>query len=97
MCARACAAPELQLKTVAILACGMGVALAATGVDVSAAVGPSDWQCMAGQGISFGIIRAYQSIGQPDPNCPHTIYNAWDGGMSHVDIYSTCDGLVGAF
>jgi hypothetical protein len=23
----------------------------------------------------------------PDTTAPHTIYNAWDGGMAHVDVY----------
>lgn len=23
----------------------------------------------------------------PDPNGPHTVYNAWDGGMADVDVY----------
>ena len=26
---------------------------------------------------TFAVIRCYQSSGQPDANCPHTIYNAW--------------------
>jgi hypothetical protein len=32
-------------------------------------------------------VRCWQSNGQTDPNCPHTIYNAWDGGMESVDVY----------
>lgn len=34
----------------------------------------------------FAVIRAYESIGRPDSTSPHTIYNAWDGGMEHVDV-----------
>jgi GH25 family lysozyme M1 (1,4-beta-N-acetylmuramidase) len=57
------------------------------GVDISQASTISTFQCLVNNGYSFAIIRAYQSIGQPDPNGPHSVYNAWDGGMSNVDVY----------
>lgn len=62
-------------------------ASATNGVDVSVDTYSSAWQCLLGEGYSYAIVRAYQSIGQPDPAAPHTIYNAWDGGMKAVDIY----------
>jgi len=63
------------------------VGLATGGVDVSSTVLVDAFQCLAANGYSFAIIRCYESIGQPDSVCPHTIYNAWDGGMQHVDVY----------
>ena len=63
------------------------VADSTDGVDVSTAVMPNSWSCMKKNGRTFAIIRCYQSNGRPDANCPHTIYNAWDGGMEYVDVY----------
>jgi hypothetical protein len=56
------------------------------------------FQCLVDNyGYSFVIIRGWQSFGAADPNCPHTIYNAWAGGMSHVDVYLfPCAGLGAA-
>lgn len=65
----------------------MQVSNATDGVDVSAHVGPDAWACLKKSGRIFGIIRCFRSTGSPDPNCPHTVYNAWDGGMSNVDVY----------
>ena len=63
------------------------VADAVDGVDVSSAVMPSTWSCLKQHSYTFAIIRCYRSTGSPDPNCPHTIYNAWAGGMNYVDAY----------
>jgi len=60
---------------------------ATLGVDVSTSVLPADWSCLKSAGYTYGVVRCYQSNGVTDPNCPHTIYNAWAGGMSHVDAY----------
>lgn len=65
------------------------------GVDVSSVVYTSNWQCLKSNGFSFGVIRCYESVGRPDSNCPHTIYNAWGGKMSHVDIYMFPDPSAG--
>lgn len=62
-------------------------ALATYGVDVSQPTMPDAWKCLKSNGYTFGVIRAYESVGRPDSNAPHTIYNAWDGGMEHVDVY----------
>jgi len=63
------------------------VSEAAYGVDVSSATYINAFTCMKSNGYSFAIIRCYQSTGNVDPNGPHTVYNAWDGGMSAVDVY----------
>eukprot|EP00054_Salpingoeca_dolichothecata_P031787 m.264614 g.264614 ORF g.264614 m.264614 type:complete len:284 (-) comp28033_c0_seq1:44-895(-) len=60
---------------------------ATKGVDVSQQTLEDAWKCLKGDGYSFGVIRCFESIGRADENCPHTIYNAWDGGADHVDIY----------
>lgn len=52
-------------------------------------------QCLKSNGYTFGIIRCFQSNDHVDNNCPHTIYNAWDGGMDHVDIYMFPDPSAG--
>lgn len=43
-------------------------AAAYSGVDVSQRTYTSAWQCLAGDGNTFAIVRVYQSNGQPDPN-----------------------------
>mmetsp|Transcript_4056 Transcript_4056/g.9985 ORF Transcript_4056/g.9985 Transcript_4056/m.9985 type:complete len:144 (-) Transcript_4056:357-788(-) len=71
-----------------IATCMCAAIVSATqGVDVSGACLVSNWQCLAKGGYSFGIVRALRSNGSPDTNAPHTVYNAWDGGMKHVDVY----------
>lgn len=69
------------------LAATISIAAATYGADVSVNVMPSTFKCLKSNGIDFVIIRAYQSLNRPDPEAPHCIYNAWDGGMEHVDIY----------
>jgi len=71
---------------VVVLSC-VTVALGTYGVDVSDIVYIDDWKCLNNSGYSYGIVRCYESTGNTDPNCPHTIYNAWSGGMGTVDIY----------
>jgi len=60
---------------------------AVSGIDISAQCFEDCFQCLKSAGNSFVIIRGWQSFGAADPNCPHTIYNAWGGGMTHVDVY----------
>merc|ERR1712093_132686 len=79
-----------KMKSVlfALVVCSLIAASFATyGVDVSQETLPSAWTCLQQNGYSFGIVRAYLSTGQVDSVGPHTIYNAWAGGMSHVDVY----------
>jgi hypothetical protein len=37
------------------------------GVDISSTTYVDAFQCLVSQGYTFAVIRAYQSIGQPDP------------------------------
>jgi hypothetical protein len=43
--------------------------------------------CAKSYGYNFAIIRVYQSSGNPDPNGPANINDAWASGMAHVDGY----------
>jgi len=63
------------------------VASATIGLDLSSECVDDCFSCLKGQGYSFAVPRVYMSTGQPDPTGPHTIYNAWAGGMVHVDGY----------
>jgi len=57
------------------------------GADVSQATSKDSFACLVGNNITFTIVRAYESVGRPDPNAPGTVKNAWAGGMAHVDVY----------
>lgn len=60
------------------------------GVDVSQGYGSANsWSCLRGQGYSFAIVRAWQSVCRFDPNVRATVQAAWAGGMSHVDVSTT--------
>ncbi|EDQ85402.1 uncharacterized protein MONBRDRAFT_21722 [Monosiga brevicollis MX1] len=83
-----------MLRVAAFVAC-VAVAAAVSGVDVSQITLPAAWSCLKDNGYTFGIVRCYESVGQPDSNCPHTIYNAWDSGLAHVDVYMFPDPSAG--
>mmetsp|Transcript_6561 Transcript_6561/g.19919 ORF Transcript_6561/g.19919 Transcript_6561/m.19919 type:complete len:226 (+) Transcript_6561:78-755(+) len=70
-----------------VVSCFFSPVSATSGVDVSEACLPSGWSCLKSKGYDFAVVRAWRSNGAPDTNAPHTIYNAWDGGMAHVDVY----------
>jgi hypothetical protein len=74
----------LAFAVLALLTTGT---LATLGVDVSQATLVNAYQCLVSNGFTFSIIRAYQSNHHPDQNGPHTVYNAWSGGMHDVDVY----------
>eukprot|EP00118_Oscarella_pearsei_P000054 m.4085 g.4085 ORF g.4085 m.4085 type:complete len:239 (+) comp10183_c0_seq1:76-792(+) len=57
------------------------------GVDVSAVVSRSAFECLKSTGYSYAIVRAHHSNGGVDKNAPTTIANAWAAGFSHVDAY----------
>ena len=57
------------------------------GVDVSQPVSVSEFKCLKGSGYDFAIVRAYQSLGRPDPNAVHTVANAHAAGIQYVDVY----------
>ncbi len=57
------------------------------GVDVSSSVSTSHWSCLKSSGYDFMIVRAYRSIGSPDPNAADTLRNAQAAGFSYCDVY----------
>ena len=65
-----------------VLVC-VPTAFAVSGVDVSQPVSVSNFQCMKSNGISFAIVRTYQSNGVNDPNGHNTVANAWSAGLAH--------------
>jgi len=70
-----------------VLSCFVLLASAKLGVDVSEATYIDNFKCLKGKGFDFAVVRCFESTGHPDPNGPHTVYNAWDGGMAEVDVY----------
>ena len=65
----------------------LGAVAAYSGVDLSQPCSSSAFSCMKDNGVSFAVVRVYQSYGVVDPNGVATINAAWAGGMSHVDGY----------
>eukprot|EP00456_Euglypha_rotunda_P010425 TRINITY_DN12621_c0_g1_i1.p1 TRINITY_DN12621_c0_g1~~TRINITY_DN12621_c0_g1_i1.p1 ORF type:complete len:249 (+),score=26.60 TRINITY_DN12621_c0_g1_i1:95-748(+) len=71
-----------------ILSVLLGVALAATGVDVSQLVSVSTFNCLKSSGFGdFVVARGYQEGGYPDPNVCSTIANARSAGIPYHDVY----------
>eukprot|EP00048_Salpingoeca_helianthica_P014577 m.222402 g.222402 ORF g.222402 m.222402 type:complete len:237 (-) comp16021_c0_seq1:138-848(-) len=70
-------------------------AFATKGVDLSQATSQDSFSCLHSNGYNFAIVRCYESVGQPDPNCAQSVINAWNGGMAHVDIYMFPDPTAG--
>jgi GH25 family lysozyme M1 (1,4-beta-N-acetylmuramidase) len=71
------------------------------GTDVSSKVSSSSYSCMAQNGYKWAVVRAYESVGSPDPNAPSTIASAWAGGQTAVDAYifpcvAKCNGSPSA-
>lgn len=56
------------------------------GVDVSQPVSPDAAKCMAGAGKTFGIVRAWESIGHFDKNAPASMA-AFAGAGVNASIY----------
>ncbi|KAM9966855.1 hypothetical protein ACTFIR_007090 [Dictyostelium discoideum] len=65
----------------------LSVSNAISGVDISSGSSVPDFTCLKSAGYEFAIIRGWESIGQPDANGPHSVYNARDAGFEYVDIY----------
>jgi GH25 family lysozyme M1 (1,4-beta-N-acetylmuramidase) len=58
------------------------------GADVSNPVSVAGWQSLIKErGITFGIVRCYESGGKVDPNGPASVKNGWTAGLSAVDVY----------
>lgn len=51
------------------------------GVDVSQGYSAAAYRCLVGENLLFAIVRCYQSVGRPDPNCASNVANAIAGGM----------------
>eukprot|EP01101_Sappina_pedata_P003587 TRINITY_DN143_c0_g2_i1.p1 TRINITY_DN143_c0_g2~~TRINITY_DN143_c0_g2_i1.p1 ORF type:complete len:223 (+),score=85.91 TRINITY_DN143_c0_g2_i1:197-865(+) len=77
----------LFLAALALLCLLAPTARATYGVDISSQCEDDCFSCLVSSGYNYVIIRGWLSYGAPDTNCPHTIYNAWAGGMSDVDVY----------
>jgi GH25 family lysozyme M1 (1,4-beta-N-acetylmuramidase) len=77
-----------------------GCAGATLGVDMSqqecAAMAESDWQCLVNSGYDFSIIQTFRGGYQFNNDILTCVNNAWNAGMSHVDVYMfmcpNCDG-----
>lgn len=55
------------------------------GVDVSEATSQSTFECLRSKhNVTYAIVRAYRSLGEPDTACPATVQAAWDAGLSQV-------------
>ena len=65
-----------------------------TGVDISAVLSSTQASCLAGEGRSFIIVRAFRSSGVVDTNVCTSLKAASAGGIKTRDIYmfpcSTC-------
>lgn len=54
------------------------------GVDVSQPTSADAFACLKGQNLRYAVVRCYESLGRPDPNCAQTVRNAHAGGMEQV-------------
>lgn len=57
------------------------------GVGVSSLVSVSAFGAMRSEGVDFVIARGFRSTGSVDTNVAATVANAWNAGMSRVDVY----------
>jgi hypothetical protein len=58
------------------------------GVDVSQPTSVDSFACLKGLNLRFAIVRCFESVGRPDPNCAQTVKNAHAGGMEQVRAFS---------
>ena len=54
------------------------------GVDVSQPTSADAFACLKAQNLRYAVVRCYESVGRPDPNCAQTVRNAHAGGMEQV-------------
>lgn len=58
------------------------------GVDLSVASTTENWKClMTDHNTSFGIVRAYRSVGAIDENSANSLKNAYDAGLTDLHAY----------
>ncbi len=60
---------------------------ATLGIDLSTSTSQTAFSCLKNQGYDFLIVRAYQSVGEPDRSASSTITNAKAAGFNNVDVY----------
>jgi len=78
---------KIQLLVVVLLAAHIPNVLSTRGVDVSSHITTAGFSCLKNNGMDFAIVRAWESGGQPDSNCPSTVANAHAAGIPYVDVY----------
>ncbi|EGC34142.1 hypothetical protein DICPUDRAFT_88463 [Dictyostelium purpureum] len=78
---------RLFLLLISLIFLAVQRTVAFSGVDISSGSDVPFFQCVKNAGFDFAIVRAYESIGQVDPNGPHSVYNARDAGIEYVDVY----------
>jgi hypothetical protein len=57
------------------------------GIDASSYVSVATWECLRRAGFSSGVVRAYQSNCEIDPNGVHSLENARKAGFGVIDVY----------
>lgn len=65
------------------------------GVDVSAPYDSGHFHCLRSLNLRFAIVRCFESLGRPDPNCAGTVAAAHAGAMDRVDAYMFPCGRCG--
>jgi len=63
------------------------LAASGSGFDLSSLPSVSAIQCMHNSGYNAMFMRAYQSLGRPDPNAYQAIQNAHSAGLPYIDVY----------
>jgi len=77
----------MGLISLVLVLVSCSLVFATTGVDFSTGISASSFSCLVSSGYVFGVTRAFQSNGVPDPNACNNIRNAHSGGMQYVDVY----------
>ncbi len=72
---------------IAVLCVAAGLGECTKGVDVSTSVSTSDLGCLKNDGYESIIVRAYRSLGSPDPDAVKTLANAQSAGIKYTDVY----------
>lgn len=83
---------DSAVKMLKVLAAAFVAAVSAAngpvfGVDVSTPVTLSAAQCMRKSNITYGIARAWESVGRFDASSLTTAQSWWDAGFEAVDFY----------
>jgi len=84
----------MKQYTIVLLLAVCGVALAATGIDISRdtcnSIGGSGsvWSCLISNGISFAVVEAWNGGFGYGSNTAACVSGAWNAGFAHVDVYA---------